>query len=394
MTNYDKLLQAVRDMGMDYRWSKMFVEKIAIDERAFPHIDADTKKWALERGHIPGYVEIFGLTEDNYKDYIPEFNYFMLHPLNNHFKKWLDKTTLKYVLNSNGCASSMPDYYLYIENEKCGGGYTYLMDCPQDVKKNQDFIINLLKKYGILAMKPNSGSSGGVGFIKLELRDGNLYENNKRIDINRYEYIKNSMRNYIVTQYVKQHHKLAEVWPDSECTLRIVMAKSPKKNVYDEDIWFNVLSFARFGTSISGGASNMSAGGIAVGFDYDTGICNGRGHRSRVFMKYGPLSLSSHPDTNVSLDGFELPNWQYVKDMIERVCKHISSLEFLGFDIIITESGMKICEINSHPAMDIVQNMSSRPPMTDPRVREYFYHKGLFDCDAKALYKAYIDCQQ
>ena len=32
--------------------------------------------------------------------------------------KWLDKTTLKYVLNSNGCESTMPEYYVYVENDE------------------------------------------------------------------------------------------------------------------------------------------------------------------------------------------------------------------------------------------------------------------------------------
>ena len=32
MTNYDLLLEKVRDLGMDYRWSRMFVKKLKDDE--------------------------------------------------------------------------------------------------------------------------------------------------------------------------------------------------------------------------------------------------------------------------------------------------------------------------------------------------------------------------
>ena len=173
MTNYDMLLEKVRNMGMDYRWAGMFVKKLRDDEQAFP-ADDETKKWAIARGFYPGRVELYGLTEENYKDYVPDFNYFMLHPMNNHFLKWLDKTTLKYVLNSNGCEDVMPKYYAYVENELCGGRYTYLMDCPTDVPKDKNFLWNLLQKEKILMMKPNSGSSGGMGVIKLELRGERL----------------------------------------------------------------------------------------------------------------------------------------------------------------------------------------------------------------------------
>ena len=43
MTNYEKLLDEVRNLGMDYRWSKMFVKKLGDDEKAFP-ADAETAK--------------------------------------------------------------------------------------------------------------------------------------------------------------------------------------------------------------------------------------------------------------------------------------------------------------------------------------------------------------
>lgn len=121
-TNYDVLLDKIRALGMDYRWAGMFVKKLKDDEAAFPVDDAEKKKWALERGFYPGRIELYGLTEKNYMNYVPDYQYFMMHPMNNHFLKWLDKLTLKYVLNSNGCECVMPEYYLYIENEQCGGG--------------------------------------------------------------------------------------------------------------------------------------------------------------------------------------------------------------------------------------------------------------------------------
>ena len=96
MTNYESLLEEVRKSGMDYRWAKMFVKKLSDDEKAFPVSDNEKKRWALERGFYPGRIELYGLTEDNYRDYMPDYNYFMLHPINNHFLKWLDKTCLLY----------------------------------------------------------------------------------------------------------------------------------------------------------------------------------------------------------------------------------------------------------------------------------------------------------
>ena len=389
MTNYDVLLEKVRELGMDYKWSRMFVKKLRDDEAAFP-VDEQTKKWALERGFYPGRVALYGLNEDNYRDYVPDFNYFMLHPMNNHFLKWLDKTTLKYVLNSNGCESTMPEYYVYVEND---GSFTYLMDCPEHIEKNADFLLNLLKYKGILAMKPNSGTSGGLGFIKLELRDGQILENNKVVDMDRVLEIRDSMRNYIITEYCRQHHELAAVWPDSECTLRVIMCKNAKTDLYAPATWSCAVSYARFGTSVNGGASNLSSGGVGVGFDFETGKYHDFCIRYKRYCPDGKWMLEKHPDTKVEWKTSGLPNWSYVRKMIDALCQHVSSLDYLGLDIIITEDGMKLCEINSHPAMDYEQIMCG-PTLAKEKVRAFFEHKGLFNHDGKALYQAYMDSQE
>lgn len=39
MTNYDALLEEIKKLGMDKKWSKMFVKKLADDERAFKMSD-------------------------------------------------------------------------------------------------------------------------------------------------------------------------------------------------------------------------------------------------------------------------------------------------------------------------------------------------------------------
>ncbi len=389
MTNYEKLLDEVRNLGMDFKWSRMFVKKLADDEKAFP-ANQEQIKWALERGFFPGRITLYGLNESNYKDYVPDYNYFMLHPMNNHFLKWLDKTTLKYVLNSNGCEVTMPEYYVYVEND---GSFTYLMDAPKHISKDKDFLMNLLKHKGILAMKPNSGTSGGLGFIKLELKDNKLYENNKPINYERVTEIRDSMRNYIITEYAHQHEDLAKIWPDSECTLRVIMAKNPKDDLYADSSWSCAISFARFGASISGGASNLSSGGVGVGFDFETGKYNDFSIRYKKFCSDGKWMIDCHPDTKEKWENLSLPNWQKVKNMINDICSHISSLDYIGLDIIITKDGMKLCEINSHPAMDYAQVMCG-PTLAKKDLRIFFEHKGLFNYNGKDLYEAYMRCQE
>ena len=392
MTNYNILLEKIRAFGMDYKWASMFVKKLRDDENAFC-VDDEQKKWALERGFYPGRIELYGLTEKNYRSYVPDYQYFMLHPMNNHFLKWLDKTTLKYVLNSNGCESIMPEYYVYVENDQSGGRFTYLMDCPNDIPKDKDFLWHLLKKKNVLAMKPNSGTSGGLGFIKLEFRGNEIYENNKLIDLARFEEIRDTIRNYIITEYVHQHHELAVIWPDTECTLRVIMCKNPIEDRYSSTTWSCAVSYARFGTSINGGASNLSSGGVGVGFDFETGKYKDFCIRYKRFTPDGIWKLDKHPDTKVEWRTQGLPNWEYAKQKINEVCQHLSSLDYIGLDIIVTEDGIKLCEINSHPAIDYEQVMCGAT-LAYEKVNTFFKHKGLRKYDGLDFYQAYIESQE
>jgi len=388
-TDYEKMLALARENGMDFKWARMFVKKLADDEKAF-QVDEATKQWAMERGFFPGRVELYGLTEENYRNYMPDFGYFMIHPINHHFKIWInDKLTLKYVLNSCGCECTMPEYYLYVENN---GDYTYMMDAPQSVPKDKGFLLNLLKYKKFLAVKPNSGTSGGIGFMKWEWNDGEIIINNKPVEMSAFEEIIGKLGNNIVTEYVHEHSDLAAIWPESECTLRIIMAKLPQKDHYAPSKWHNVVSFARFGSSVSGGASNLSSGGIGVGFDYETGKFKDFGMRYKRFCADGNCYCTEHPDTHAVWKECSLPNWAYVKEKIEHVCRHIGSLDYLGLDVIISQDGFKFCEINSHPALDYAQIMSS-PALANADARVFYEKHGLFDVDLKKFWEMYQQSQ-
>ena len=412
MTDQERMLEKVRALGMNHNWAISFVKQFLEDEKEFSDVPEEKKRWAMEKGFFPGRVPLYGLNEENWQDYLPDWHYAMMHPYNNHFLKWLDKTTLKYVLNSSGCEDTMPDYYAYVEND---GSYTYLMNCPEDIPKNRDFLMNLLNRFGTLAMKPNSGTAGGLGFIKLEKRGGTvcapraagnsksepyaeelfgegLWENNHPISMERFEEIRDSMRNYIITAYAHQHPVLAAIWPESECTLRVILCKNPKKDLYAEPTWTCVGSFARFGTSAGGGASNLTSGGIGIGFDYDTGELYDTAVQYRRFARDGRWLLKEHPDTGVVWKGVKLPHWDFVRAKIDQLCRHISSLDYLGLDIIITEDGMKLCEINSLPALGVV-NVMCGPVMRRKEVREFFVHKGMNRFDGRDFYRAYLESQ-
>ena len=389
MTNYQHFTEELRAAGMNAKAAVFLVNKLKEDEE-YSVTTPEEKEWALMRGFFPGRIAFYGLTEENYRDYVPDYHYFMLFPFNHHFRIWInDKLTLKYVLNRQDLKQFMPEYYLYIEND---GSYTYLMDCPDEVPKDEHFIRNLLCRKKKLVMKPNSGTSGGLGFLRLEQKEDLLYVNNRLTDEAEFAGICYSLKNYIVTEYVTQHEALADIWPKSECTLRVIMYKNVKDR-YEPAAWSCAASYARFGTEISGGVSNISAGGFGVVFDFDTGLFAERGFRYRRFSPDGSWQMWEHPDSHKGWYGSRMPRWEETREAICRICGYISSLSYLAFDIIITSDGMKICEINSLPSMDYEQVMCG-PALGKEPFKRFFMEKGLTSFDGKRFYEAYMNSQE
>ena len=59
------------------------------------------------------------------------------------------------------------------------------------------------------------------------------------------------------------------------------------------------------------------------------------------------LPCPHHPDTGVLIEG-QIPLWDKVKEVVQKICLTIPELEYLGFDIAITDHGVKVLEINKH----------------------------------------------
>ncbi len=398
-TNYDKMYELLVKRGMQQKIARLFIKKFKIEEASY-RSGEEAGEWSMRRGFFPSRIELYGLNEKNYMNYMPDYVDFMLHPYNNHFVIWInDKLSLKYTLGRD-FADIMPEYYLYIENN---GEYTYLQDAPASIARDGDFILNLLKKKKVLIIKPNSSKSGGEGVMKVECigamelaneQSPCIRINNKNcVSIAEFRERTGSLGNNIVTEYAYQHNDLKRIWPESECTLRIIMIKLPHVRFYSEPTWKCIVSYARFGTAVSGGASNLSSGGIGIGFDFESGRFNPFGIRYRQFCPDGQWRCHEHPDTHVVWKDESLPNWDYVRDTIRKVCTHYSSLSHLGFDVIITEKGFVFCEINSKPALNYEQVMCG-PILLNEDNRRYFMEKGMAGIDCAQFYTIYKESQE
>ena len=313
------------------------------------------KLWAYRRGFYSSRIPYYGLTEENYRHYISDFDYMRLHPINGSYSKWIDdKLTIRYLLAP--FAEYLPEYYFHIYK----GELLQLPDCPGGTAKGIAGVLELLRDRGGLATKLAAGSRGD-GFHKLEYHSGGYWidrqpSTDQGVRALLTSWLENGVQ-YLLTEYLQAHNELNATWGEAPGALRLMVGRQKGQTAR------LMLSFYHIATSKTGVLN--TPGGVSCIVDVETGYySDGKRHGPE-----GLIDTPRHPDTNVLLEG-TLPNWALISQKIIEIHTYLPQLRYAGYDVVITERGFKIIEINSHAGLDFLQNF--HPVLGDELTRDFF----------------------
>lgn len=91
-------------------------------------------------------------------------------------------------------------------------------------------------------------------------------------------------------------------------------------------------------------ADNWSSGGILVGIDIESGNLEKWG-----FFKPGKgTKSSSHPNSAISFEGFQLPDWQEIVAYCKKTHSLFYDIHSIGWDVVVTENGISLIEGNDN----------------------------------------------
>jgi hypothetical protein len=297
------------------------------------------KWWAFKRGFLSHNVKDYGLTNDNYKSFISDFDYYTLYPINTKFRHWIDdKMTVKYMLAP--FKDYMPKYYYHIIKP---GQIQRLMDITDDSVSNVQAILELLKKEGNLAVKLVAGEKG-QGFYKISYLDHQFFVNGSKLNEESLVAFLDKLENYIVTEYLTAHPQIRKFYSFSSNTLRVMVINEDGENPYVAN------AMMRIGTTETGSIESVTTCGIFTIVD----IADGRFHSAKKFENHHATRCEIHPDTDIEIEGF-LPCWDEIKAKLIEISKYLCELPYLGFDVVMTEEGFKILEINSMQGINFYQ---------------------------------------
>lgn len=315
------------------------------------------KIWCYKRGFTSDKIESYGLNEENYEKYISDFDYYRIHPINKNYSKWIDdKLTTAYILKP--FKKFLPKYFFQLER----GTILRLDDCYEEIENSIDGIIQLLKKEGDLAVKLLNGSLG-IGFYKFSSINDQLYVNGKNVSYKEMLNLISELDEYLIMEYLYPHKYLSSIFSKTPNTMRLI-------TVYDDTDGPQITRGAiQFGTNRTGFIDNGADEGVWANIDIDTG----KFFEGRRSLGNKIATCYNHPDTGAKLKG-DLPNWKYIKENIIKICNYIPQLKYMGWDIVITDEGFKILEINSMPELEYMQNYL---PIYENKYNEKLFKKIL-----------------
>lgn len=358
----DNSEEALYRKGFAQRMVRDYVESLRREDES-DLFDPAYRAWAHERGFLAESACAYHLSDENIGQYLSDYDYFRVWPLNSWQRVWInDKLTLKYMLSGTKYDRFLPKYYYYSKP----GALMPLVDSAMGTGR-EDFL-SMLREAGDFACKPCNGECS-QGFHKLSGTDDGYLIDNRPADADDVMRFVDEHDNYVFTEFFHPGGGMEKI-SNVIHTLRVL--------VVNVDGAHPVLASAylRFATGVGEDDSQANyrvpdAAGICsfnLDFDLETGAFgNGR-------LVYGDEVVDSacHPDTGAKGEGV-IGCWPELKEMIEGISLRLGPVEYMGFDVCVTDNGPRLIEINSHSGSKYLQLY--HPFLADEFLSGYFSDK-------------------
>lgn len=343
------------------RWGRI-ADMYVDDYYNYQGASKPAKKWAYTHGFSSYKLsEWYGITKDNYSDYMSDFVFYNL-------RYYIHTPELKALYEHKCCTyftlqpfkESMPRHYFFLREGRI---------IPLDVTDKKDYeinsIISLIKERPIVAKACIGGH--GQGFFKLAYSkdDGAFIVNNNQFQTEE-ELLSllSRLDNYIITDFEIPKKEYVDLCgPDAFAVIRVITVFDPKDGPQ------LTAALIRLGCKESGVTTDYK-GTIFCGITLDDGVT------------FKPLirvtddlcaPCPEHPDTLKRLSGLSIPGWENLKELVLDVSGYLAVTPYLVMDIVPTEKGFSILEINSHGQ---VRNMEPFYPFFENK-----YNRAVFDRD-------------
>lgn len=356
------ILEDLLKDGFSEKFAKYYLN-IRESEINNPIYDKELVNWAYANGFTAESVAALGINEQNKQEYYTDYEYYKLWPLNNWTRIWInDKLTLKYTLSKSGLDKYMPKYYYYMSPN----GLRALMDNENKGNTMDDFIKEL-KDVKVFASKPCNGT-GSAGFFRLSYENNIFYINGESCSEQGIINFVLAHPNYVFTEYLTPCKELKR-WSDMIHTFRIVVTNETGNSPTVAGAYIRIPHEGSgaanyvFHDGTNNEKYNLYANyNVATG-EYGNGI---------IVYPDRLIKTETHPDNGETMSGV-LSFHKELKQAVYEISHWYNNVEYFGFDLCVTDDGVKLMEINTHPGIIILQHYL--PIRKNKSLLSFFNHK-------------------
>ena len=195
----------------------------------------------------------------------------------------------------------------------------------QELKNNPEAVYDMLNNPSAkLVLKSVDGKCGA----QVEIRNCSDFDRQSLI-----EYME-AQEYGLVEEFIQQHPDLDRLSPSAVNTVRVITQLDDKGKV-------NILG-CRLRISVNSPVDNMAAGNLAAPVEETTGKVSGPG----VYSDITKADQEYHPVTNVRINGFQIPYWDAILEMVKKAALLHPQNRSIGWDVVVTEKGPGLIEGN------------------------------------------------
>lgn len=297
-------------------------------------VDLFTKiKANLFGGFLADQYVLYDFKHNDKRKYLSEFDWYRSRYINAPFDFAFNNKVI--------CAEILKQYMrvaenLFIKNKGVLYGFS------DGIKTNED-IYRCLCKRGKLIIKPVAMGKG-TGVHLISIVESDIYIDAERVHKDALFAFFDSKKEFVVCEFIHQHRYANEIYDKTANTIRLITLRDIHTHRFK--IFFAV---QRMGTRGTIPVDNGSKGGLVSKIDIDTGIL------SEAKCLHTLDTYYVHPDSKKELKGIKIPNWEAVKAEILEVCEKLPFMDFIAWDLLITNDGICVIEANSSSGVNIIQ---------------------------------------
>lgn len=284
-------------------------------------------------GYLGDQYVLYDFKHNDKKEYLSEFDWYRSRYINEPFDFAFNNKVV--------CAEILKPHIKVAENYfiKNKGN---VLDFEEGLRSHEDIVARLINEERLVIKPFAMGKGNGVHLLTSD--KGKLYIDSSECSRDELIDFLKKRDGYIICEFMKQHGYSSRIYDKTVNTIRFITMRDTETHEFK--VFFAV---QRIGTAKTIPVDNGSKGGLVANIDLETGTLS----EARCLKDLGVFKV--HPDSGNPIEGVQIPGWQDIKEQMLKVCRKIPYMDFIAWDLLVTDEGICVIEANTSSGVNIIQ---------------------------------------